>query len=130
MSWEAWLRRLLANCHNDILQMYLRDGGDRIDVSDASRLDTNEREDKSEDKRENGLPDIHVELCGKNCAAHDCTQEKPNRPPGKRNTVGDRGLGNDSQSFGQRSFCDVSAPRPHHQDPLLFGRGTTNGGSF
>jgi hypothetical protein len=75
-----------------LLATYLRDGRDRIDVGDSGRLDTDEREDESENKGENGLPDIHVELCGKDCAAHDCSKEKPNGPPGEWNAVGDRSL--------------------------------------
>ena len=76
--------------------IHLCDGGDRIHVGDSSRLDTDERENKSEDKGKNGLPEVHVELGNEGGTADDRTEEKPDGPPGKRYSISDRGLGNDN----------------------------------
>lgn len=58
----------------------------------ASRLHSNEREDKAKDEGEQSLPDIHMELGCQNGAAHDGGGTEAKRPPESRDTVRKRRL--------------------------------------
>lgn len=65
---------------------------DGIDVGVTGRLDTNEGEDEAEEEGQDGFTDVHVELSGKDSAAHDSAGSQADGPPGEGNAVFQRSL--------------------------------------
>lgn len=54
----------------------LGNGTNRVDIRLTGTLDTDEGEEESEQKCQDGFADIHVELSGEDGAAHDSAEEQ------------------------------------------------------